>query len=170
MVSRFPRFPDRDHQPWEGPLGPRTAEAPPQNDQNDAALLKKILPGAVTVTGGRCSSVLSKPQLGSRTPRGPVVDCHDTTGLGLCVIGGAAKQAQTLLNRRDEELARFKQLVEGALRLFGRCSQAWLTAPRAGGPLQPPFPHVGHTCTTVLLSTGTPGGIACGCLVRSAWV
>lgn len=40
-VSRFPRFPDRDHQPWEGPLGPRTAEAPPPNDQNDEAWLKK---------------------------------------------------------------------------------------------------------------------------------
>lgn len=51
-VSRFPRFPDRDHQPWEDPHGPRTAEAPPPNDQNDEALLKKILPGAVTVPGG----------------------------------------------------------------------------------------------------------------------
>lgn len=64
-VSRFPRFPDRDHQPWEDPLGPRTAEAPPPNDQNDEALLKKILPGSVTVPGGRRASALSKPQLGS---------------------------------------------------------------------------------------------------------
>lgn len=41
-VSRFPRFPDRDHQPWEDPPGPRTAEGPPPNDQNDEVLLKKF--------------------------------------------------------------------------------------------------------------------------------
>lgn len=68
-VSRFPRFPDRDHQPWEDPHGPRTAEAPPPNDQNDEALLKKNSAWRRDCAGGRCSSALSKPQLWLTGPR-----------------------------------------------------------------------------------------------------
>lgn len=68
VVSRFPRFPDRDHQPWEDPLGQRTAEAPPQNDQNDEALLKKNSARRRDRDRGRCSSVLSKTEAVARGP------------------------------------------------------------------------------------------------------
>ena len=50
-VSRFPRFRTEIISPGRTHMNREQPRAPPQNDQNDEALLKKILPGAVTVLG-----------------------------------------------------------------------------------------------------------------------